>query len=157
LILGDDYVLCEINRVFGSIPKPEHFTNYLHCEECAEHDELLRSRDCSTLRIDDVGNPGWDPLCFTSPEGIGYFMPALAKLALDTPSDTYSWYGDQLLFHLFSGAEHNGFFQYCDSAQRKAIALLLTHFIETRFGLQEFATDEDDLLRAHELWSVVAR
>lgn len=32
--------LKEAKRIFN-ISKPEHFTNYKHCDECAEYDETL--------------------------------------------------------------------------------------------------------------------
>ena len=63
---SDKTVLTKIIDAFASVAKPEHFTDYNHCEECAEHDELLRSRNRFSLQFADVGNPGWDPLCFTS-------------------------------------------------------------------------------------------
>src|SRR5262249_34959869 len=129
--------------------------DYEHCEECAEHDRLLCTRDRTTLRIEDVGNPGWDPLCFTSPEGIAYYMPALARLALAKPTHEHGWDGTQLLFHLFSGAEYNTFYLYCGSAQRQAVAVLLADFVnlQTESAYENYACDVDDLLRAHELWS----
>lgn len=75
---NDAAILAVIDAEFGAVPRPEHFTDFTHCCECAEHDEALRSRDRASLRIEDVGNPGWDPLCFCSAEGIAYFFPALA-------------------------------------------------------------------------------
>jgi hypothetical protein len=68
-----------VDRAFRSSPRPAHFTNFDHCGECAEHDELLRSRDRDTLTLDDVGNAGWDPLSFTSSAGVAYYMPALVR------------------------------------------------------------------------------
>jgi hypothetical protein len=64
-----DYVtdaqdLLELSDAFASCARPQHFTNFRHCCECAEHDELLRWRDRDTLRVEDVGNPVWD-LCET--------------------------------------------------------------------------------------------
>jgi hypothetical protein len=82
---SDREVLAAINAAFGDVPKPDHFTNYTHCEECAEHDETLRTHDRDTPLVSHVDNPGWDPLCFTSPHGKAYYMPALAKFALDPP------------------------------------------------------------------------
>ena len=50
------------------MPKPEHFTNYRHCCECAEHDATLLAYDVNAIGVEQLGNPGWDPLCFVSPE-----------------------------------------------------------------------------------------
>jgi hypothetical protein len=44
----------------------------------------------------ELGNAGWDPICFTTDEGYRYWLPALARLAL-LPGD---YYVDQFLFHL---------------------------------------------------------
>ncbi|MTW23069.1 hypothetical protein [Allochromatium palmeri] len=102
-------LLLRIDAAFGTVPRPEHFTNYLHCEECAEHDGLLRARDRQTLSLADVGNPGWDPLCFITPEGLAYYFPTLARLALAEPDTLYGWYADQFLFHLYWGYRDNVF------------------------------------------------
>ncbi|MBT8769066.1 hypothetical protein [Metapseudomonas boanensis] len=147
----DAEALALIDAAFADAPRPVHFTDYRHCCECAEHDELLRSRDRSTLQHTDVGNAGWDPICFCSPEGIAYFMPALVRFALAQPNDQLDWYGWQLLFHLYQGGAYNTFLNACSAPQRQAIAALLAHLIDTRADLLELETD--DILQAHELWS----
>lgn len=60
---------CEASR-------PEHFTDRNHCCECADHDDLLRSRNIDSLTIDDLGNPGWDPICFVTDKAFFYYFPA---------------------------------------------------------------------------------
>src|SRR5262245_4858278 len=106
-MLDDASVHGGVRAAFARCERPEHFTDYTHCEECAEHHDLLRSRDNDTLRIADVGNPGWDPLCYVDPAGLGYFFPGLARLALEDPDPEYGWYPQQLLFHLtYEGAEN---------------------------------------------------
>ncbi|WP_266156908.1 hypothetical protein [Dyella silvatica] len=144
--------IAAIDLAFGSCPKPDHFTNYTHCQECAEHDELLRSRTRETLVIQDVGNPGWEPLCFSSPEGIAFYMPSLARLAFAEPTYGYGWYGDQLLFHLYSGGLHNTLYQYCNAEQRAAIAVLIGAMLESNFANIESTSSGDEFLRAHEIW-----
>ncbi len=98
--MDDAEALRAIEEAFRGSPRPEHFTDYRHCCECAEHDELLRSRDLDTLGIADVGNPGWDPICYITDEGFRYYLPALARLALAAPLEAGGWYMPQLLFHL---------------------------------------------------------
>ena len=150
----DAAILAEIDTAFGAVERPEHFTNFAHCEECAEHDDLLRARDRYTLRIEDVGNPGWDPICFCSPNGIAYYFPTLARLALaEQGSNKYDWYANQLLFHLYSGFTDNAFFQHCNIAQRRVVARFLAHIIETRTSLIAVYGSADDFLRCHELWN----
>ena len=41
-----------------TVPKPEHFTNYRHCCECAEHDATLVAQDVNAIGIEHLGNPG---------------------------------------------------------------------------------------------------
>ncbi|MCY1372161.1 hypothetical protein D9M69_593470 [compost metagenome] len=111
----------------------------------------MRSRDRSTLQHADVGNAGWDPICFCSPEGIAYYLPTLVRFALKEPEEQLDWYGWQLVFHLYQGAADNLFLNHCDASQRQAVAALLAHLVETRAELLEM--EADDVLRAHEIWS----
>jgi len=148
----DKQLLALVDAAFAAATRPEHFTDFRHCCECAEHDALLRSRDRDSLRIDDVGHPGWDPLCFCSAEGIAYFFPALARLALAAPSPRHGWYGEQLLFHLGYGFGDNRFLLCCGTAQRQAVAALLGHLIESRAALIDAGGCADEFLRCHALW-----
>jgi hypothetical protein len=91
-----------------NVPKPEHFTNHRHCCECAEHDETLLAQDVNSIGIEQLGNPGWDPLCFVSPEGFLYYLPALIRITLATMDKPQERYLDQLLFHLIrDGKDHD--------------------------------------------------
>ena len=146
-------MLALIDIEFVSVPRPEHFTNHSHCCECAEHDQLLCSRDRNTLRVEDVNNPGWDPLCFCSPEGFAYYFPSLVRFALAEIKSQSGWYGDQFLFHLYSGFNENQFYRYCAPSQRRAVSVLLAHLIETRAEVIEAFAAPDEFLRCHELWS----
>ena len=146
-------VLALVDAVFGDVAKPEHFTNFEHCEECAEHDQTLREHDRATLGLEQLGNPGWDPLCFCSAEGIAYYFPTLARLSLAQLAHPCDWYGEQLLFHLLSGGPRNDFLQYCSATQRAAIAALISHWVETQPQECILESTADELLQAHELWS----
>ena len=150
---SDTDILQRVQQAFARCRRPEHFTNFRHCEECAEHDDLLRSRDIHTLRIEDIGNPGWDPICFISPEGFAYYLPALARLALAEPMRPYGWYGSQLLFHLCSDGRRNERLLACTPAQRRAVVEFLQHLVETRASLADSELSADDLFQAIEIWS----
>lgn len=131
--------------------KPDHFTNYTHCCECAEHDELLRTFDVDTIGIAELGNPGWDPICFCSDEGKKYYMPALIRLSLETIHGHF--YLDQFLFHLESDGRRNTFFLSCTPSQREFIASFIHYLIETfpeKFGTGLYA---DQILKVYEIWS----
>jgi hypothetical protein len=150
---SDSDVLHEVRTAFAERVRPEHFTNFAHCEECAEHDELLRSRDVDSLSLPDVGNPGWDPICFITPPGFAYYLPALARLVLDSEeSDAVSWYGSQLLFHLCSDGADNARVKECSIAERNAVAVLLRHIAETRAELIDRSLSADQLFEALRYW-----
>jgi hypothetical protein len=155
--MTDREILDEIAREFAACPRPEHFTDYTHCCECYEHDEVLRSRDRDTLGAEDVGNPGWDPICFVTPEGFAYYLPALARLALSEPDPARDSYVSQLAFHLLYDGANNARWQHCTAGQRAAVAALLAHLIETRAALADEAYCADMLLEAFEVWSGAAR
>ena len=137
-----------------NVPKPEHFTDYRHCCECAEHDETLLAFDVDSIGLEQLGNPGWDPLCFSSPEGMIYYMPALVRLIVDTIDSPTQSYLDQMLFHLIKDGPRNSLVSACNEEQRKFIAQFLEYLISEhteQIGDEAFATD--DILRAHEIWS----
>ena len=143
----------EARRIF-SAPKPEHFTDYRHCCECAEHDQTLLSFDIESIGLEQLGNPGWDPLCFCSPEGFIYYMPALIRLMVDTVDNPRESYLDQLLFHLIKDGPGNTLVVACNEEQRRFVAEFLEYLMNEHAAAiaeQVFATD--DILRAHEIWS----
>ena len=115
-------ILKKVQSAFKSVIRPEHFTDPAHCCECAEHDETLRSHDPESISIEQLGNPGWDPICFVTLEGFIYYCPALARLALDTEN----YYLDQFLFHL-NEERIAGF----SEVQRAAIHGLLVYIQES--------------------------
>src|SRR5271168_5127815 len=117
---SDAELLEQIRQTFSRCARPEHFTNYTHCPECAEHDEVLRSRDVDTLRLEDICNPDADPFCFVLPDGFAYYFPALARLTFEQPSDPYFWYGSALLFHLSYEGRLNEHLAACTQEQRDA-------------------------------------
>lgn len=149
----DADILQRIQQAFESCRRPMHFTDHTHCDECAEHDELLRSRDLQTLRIEDVGNPGNDPICFATSEGFTYYFPALARLALSKPDEEYGWYGSVLLFHLVGDGRRNRRFMACTPDQRRIVVQFLKHLVETRAAVVDEHCSADDLVQALEIWS----
>jgi hypothetical protein len=85
------------------MPKPVHFTNYRHGCQCAEHDAVLTASDVNAIGLQQLGNPGWDPLCFTSAEGLLYYMPALIRLTLETMATPQERYLDPPSRHRHPG------------------------------------------------------
>ena len=130
--MTDAETLTHVRKAFGLAARPERFTDRDHCCECAEHDDLLRSRDLDSLTVEDVGNQGWDPICFATDEAFLYFFPALARLALDDGTCDRSWHFEQLLFHLTYEAASNRRLLAATRQQKDAVVLLLRHAQATR-------------------------
>ena len=149
----DEQVLALFEQAFGSLSRPEHFTNHTHCNECWEHDELLRKRDRQTLAIEDVGSQAWNPITMATPEGFAYYLPALARLALQPMPQDWDWYGYIVLFELRRNGPRNERWQFCTTQQRAAVCALLEHLYTTRskeLGLYDCSYE---LLEALEVWS----
>lgn len=142
----------QAKRLFG-MPKPEHFNNYRHCCECAEHDEILRLHDVDTIGLKQLRHAGSDPLCGVSPEGFKYYLPALVRLTLESIDHPDFFYGDQLLFHLTWDGEQNHHFLACTPKQRAFIAQFLEYLIETYAKAFDYGMSACQLLQAHDIWS----
>lgn len=149
----ENNIIASVWAAFSAEPRPEHFANYQHCCECYEHDELLRSRNRDTLRLEDVNNPGWDPICFVNEQGWRYYLPALVSLADETAQNPKDWYLPQLLFHLISDGKENRRVACCNVTQRQAIAAFLWHALETSATLITDYQLDNDLQTAIEIWS----
>ena len=144
-------------KLVFDVPKPIHFTNYQHCCECAEHDQTLLSYDRDSIGLDQLGNPGWEPLCFSSPEGMMYYMPAMMRLTLDGIDNPQESYLEQMLWHLILDGKDNRLVSACSVEQRKFIADFLEYLMDNyapQIGAGIFVSD--DILKAHEIWNVDA-
>lgn len=150
---SDADILQRVRQAFAGCRRPVHFTNFTHCEECAEHNEVLRAHDTQTLGIDQVGTIGWDPICFITAEGFAYYFPALARLALAEPDHAHGWYGNQLLFHLCLDGYRNERWQTCSPEQRRTVVEFLYHLMATRGSLVEKECVTESLLEAIEAWA----
>jgi hypothetical protein len=143
----------EALRIFN-VAKPAHFTNYKHCCECAEHDETLLNSDIDSIGLEQLGNPGWDPLCFCSPEGFIYYMPALVRLTLDTIENPQESYVDQLVFHLIRDGSGNDLVKVASDEQRRFVSNFL-EFLTINYSAQldDGTFTRDDIMKAHAIWS----
>jgi len=143
-------------KLIFNTPKPIQFGNPKHCCECAEHDQTLSASDVDSIGLQQLGNPGWDPLCFSSVEGLIYYMPALIRLTLDTMDNPHETYIDQMLFHLIQDGPDNRLVSACSKEQRKFVADFLEHLTETYSAqIDGGGFSADDILRAHEIWCTV--
>jgi len=89
-------IISEVQKAFGHFRRPDMFIRgTCSCEECMEHEGEMQTFNPDDLPLDQLNNPGWDPICFASNEAFGYFMPGLVKLVLDHTDD----YVQQFIFH----------------------------------------------------------
>jgi hypothetical protein len=145
--MTDDEICELVNQAFADSPRPEHFTNYHHCSECKEHDDLFRSRDLDTLAIEDVGNPGWQPVCFLNPEGWLYYFPAFVRLTFANLKDSFL---DQFLFFLVD-AKREDFASFRPS-QKAVVRTFLHHVRENHYELVHYDFCESELEEAIISW-----
>lgn len=148
----DREVLGVIDKAFGGTERPTHFTDFEHCRECAEHDATLLARPREQLRRRDLGTPGWDPVTFTSAQGIAYLMPSLARFALARGGSEHGWYGDQLAWHLSYHGRANRLYEACSSEQRAAVLSLLEHMVTSRSETITSNCCEREYREALEVW-----
>jgi hypothetical protein len=140
-------------KAIFNVQKPTHFGNYRHCCECAEHDQTLLAFDVDSIGLPQLGNPGWDPLCFSSAEGLMYYMPALIRLTLDTMDNPRETYLDQMLFHLVQDGMGNRLVSACSKEQREFVADFLEHLVGKYCSQIEAGVfTSDDILKTHEVW-----
>jgi hypothetical protein len=138
-------------RALFNVNKPEHFADYKHCCECEEHDETLVNNDVKTISMAELGNGGWDPMCFCDGEGFLYYAPALVRLSLET-ADTNHYFA-QLMFHLEYDFEENRFLKACNDQQRAFIAEFVTHFALSYPALVELYDLESSTNSVIAMWS----
>jgi hypothetical protein len=109
-----------IDQAFGSLPRPKTMLcNPNHCDECVEHEATMQAHTPQTISLEEIGNLGWDPVCYISDEAYCYFMPGFARLVLDDDA----LYTDQFLFHLDSGFRTDTF----NPEQRRAVAQIIEY------------------------------
>ena len=144
-----EVILRQVDEAFASAPRPEHFTDFGHCDECLAHDRLLRSRDRETLQRTDLPE-GNDPMCFISPAGFAYYFPALARFAVWEAAAITGPYAPQLLFHLWSGGPYNTFLAAFAPEQRRAVVEFLGYIGHCGSA---GVIDHDYLRQAIENWS----
>ena len=98
----------------------------MHCDECEEHDLTLLAHTPETISLEELGDPGCDPICFVSDQGFRYFMPGLVRLTLEQTENFF----DTFLGHL--DPQRIGTF---DFEQTQAILGLLEYLRDsTDFG-----------------------
>ena len=146
----DIQILKLVESAFQNVEKPEHFTNFSHCRECEEHDNTLRQFNKFNIPRRALGNLGYAPIGFSSPRGIAYYFPILARYAiLGNIWHHYDNYAEMLIGYLDEKREKNKLYGYCNALQKQAVRDFLNHLAETQF--KHFIPSE--LKNALKIWS----
>lgn len=146
--MGKYTVLAAIDQAFGSIPRPEIMTrNPHHCDECEEHERVMKGVTPLNITLKEIGNPGWDPVCYVTDEAYRYFMPGFVRLIF---SDDYL---DQFIFHIESRLAPELF----THEQRHAVIQLID-FLKGNIPEREPFTDEQwrAIINAFELFTATS-
>jgi hypothetical protein len=72
-------ILKHIDLAFRGVARPEHFTDFVHCEECKDHDDTLSAWTVRRIDREAFGQSGWSPLHFMTGEAWAYYLPAMAR------------------------------------------------------------------------------
>ncbi len=153
LSAADEAVLARVTQAFGDVQRPDPFAlDPRHCPECAQHEATLQSAADTYLSRAALGNIGWDPMCLTTQQAVGYFFPTLARFALLPDLLPREWYGEQLLFHLRYEGTDNRFWQWCSPAQCATVAGLLAHLAVARHDMVEGWCHEQNMADALAIW-----
>ena len=132
-------------------PRPASFAEVVRAWQ---DDATFRAHTPETIGLEELGNQGWDPVCFATVEGFLYYMPAFARLVLEGCEEGRTsqglpynlWYLPQFLFHLRE--ERIAAF---DEPQRQTVLALLRHVLE------EMPDDVEEWAEANRLLELIER
>ena len=141
--------LAEVDEAFAPVKKPAHFTDYTHCSECREHDQVLTGATRETISREALGGSGWDPMCFVDGHGFAYYFPAMARYALAPELWGRDAYYAQLLFHLSYEKAANRHLQWFSPRQREAAVAVMERLRE-KTDMSDY--EKQQLERTIEIW-----
>jgi hypothetical protein len=133
--MDKDTVIRDVNQIFGHIPRPKiMLRDPNHCEECMEHEAVMQAVTRESISLTEIGNPGWDPICYISDETFVYFMPAFVRLVLE----------DDYLFQFFFHLGHTRRLDAFTLDQRRVAAQVISYIGEnmTDALTENFLTDD---------------
>ena len=154
--MGKEQIIERAYASFSNFVRPEHFTNFSHCEECAEHDETMRSCSLHELGSKHVGNPGWSPIPFLTEQAFGYVFPRLLELSLTEGTNNHG--KPFLLQHLLAttpAPEYRNFKAF--SSDHVAVVLDSIYYIRDKMSaLVQRECCDANLGEAIEMWQRIA-
>lgn len=75
-------IISDLYKAFRKVPRPKHFTDYKHSEECYEHDQILLGTTLETLGPEHVGQSSYSPFPWMTARGFAHYMPRILELAI---------------------------------------------------------------------------
>jgi len=137
-------ILNNLYETFSEHKRPSHFTDYQHCPECNDHDQMMLSATLETLDSEHLGNAGWSPFSFLTVDGFSHYMPRIMELAITGKGNVHGeFFLTDFLFHLNPSEDYDRFTSY-SYEQCKSIldALLYTQEkykseIEDEFSVED--------------------
>ena len=95
--MTSDASIATVREAFSDVARPSGLfvRGTCLCCECISHNEVLAAHDPDSITLKELGNPGYDPMCFASDEAFAYYMPAMVRLAFEDHH-----YMEQIVFHL---------------------------------------------------------
>lgn len=141
----------EAAEVFGKVPRPQHFTDHIHCRECAEHDAVLQRFAPDTIVREALGHPGWDPMTATTDAGFRYYLPGLICIVLTRRGDDD--YIGQFVSLVVRDGPRNSHWLACTQPERAIVLKALHVLLEERTYEIDDWVDADRPLQAIEIWS----
>ena len=130
-----EQLIANAYQVFSEIEKPQHSTNYSHCEECAEYDEMLSTVEKRDLSIEQIGTVCWGPVPFLTPEATAYYIPRLIELAAEgVENKDLEPYFNQFINTVCEGPSGRQYSLFGD-VHRRAVASVLIYIKSNYYDL----------------------
>jgi hypothetical protein len=110
-------------RKIFAITRPEDFGDFDHRQECAEYNQILKSKDLDNISSGDL--EPHSPMYFCSDVGKKLYIPALIRICLENSGEHF--YFSDLLDILESNGKDNSLFTSCHEEQREFENSQCTH------------------------------
>ena len=146
-------IISNLYSTFALRIRPDHFTKFDHCPECAEHDESLRSLGLNEIGPIQVGHSGYGPISFLTAEALAYCMPRFLEMVLmDENNDQGDDFIGDFIWHLAPTEDFDRFSGYTNK-ERTAVLDTLDYIYESMHGVVKRNSVERELEDAILYWS----
>lgn len=139
-----DETIKALYEEFSVYERPEHFTDYKHCDECEEHNNTMKSASLDTLCSEHLGCIGYAPFSFLTEHALAYYLPRIIELAsigeLNIHGEPFVL---QVVLQLYPTNNYDRFTRYTKS-QCHAVYEALCYTNATQYDvLREYHYDSD--------------